>query len=639
MADFENIKRCAIYTRKSTEPLDYEFNSLDAQRESAENYIKSQKINGWELLPDHYDDGGYSGGNMERPALKRLLADVEAGKIDIIVIYKMDRLSRSLLDFMKLTEMLEQHNVSFVSVTQDINTSTSSGRMMLNILMTFGQFEREIIAERIRDKIAGAKRRGKHCGGPPVLGYDVDPESKTLIINPDEAAVVRDAFILYSQYGSATETARNLNDRGYRIKEWVSRKNVRHGGTEFTISTIYRMLKNPIYIGKVKHNGKSYPGEHEAIVDRQLWNIVRKLMKENTPVIAGGHRDSITSPFKGLLSCGHCGGSFGISYAGKKKKSGNRRYMYYLCIKDEARAERRCPLARIPVGDINQVILEQMARLLKTPSMLAMVYSQLQMYEKQKRDAIKKHQKELEVKQESIRKQILNGGDPSVLMVQFNEIDEKLERLKEQAEKLNVPQILPDLLKASDSMGAIWEELFPVERYRLAHLLFEKIQIFTDHMVIDIKTDGLKSLIKELEADDSVTVSTLGKGVNGKTVQLTVPLVIRRRHGRKVIISPEDGQKANPKVEERGLSALALHLARAHAWMELIDSGKVASITELARKIDLDKTCVIRDLHLLSLAPDIQKMVAEGREPETLSLAKLREPFPDDWEEQMKKFL
>ena len=141
MADFENIKRCAIYTRKSTEPLDYEFNSLDAQRESAENYIKSQKINGWELLPDHYDDGGYSGGNMERPALKRLLADVEAGrKIDIIVIYKMDRLSRSLLDFMKLTEMLEQHNVSFVSVTQDINTSTSSGRMMLNILMTFGQF-------------------------------------------------------------------------------------------------------------------------------------------------------------------------------------------------------------------------------------------------------------------------------------------------------------------------------------------------------------------------------------------------------------------------------------------------------------------------------------------------------------------
>ena len=251
--------------------------------------------------------------------------------------------------------------------------------------------------------------------------------------------MVREAFILYTQYGSATETARHLNERGYRIKEWVSRKNVRHGGTEFTISTIYRMLNNPIYIGKVKHNGKSYPGEHEAIIDRQLWNMVRKLMKENTPVMAGGHRDSITSPFKGLLRCGHCGGSFGISYAGKKKRSGNRRYMYYLCIKDEARAERRCPLARIPVGDINQVILEQMARLLKTPSMLAMVYSQLQMYEKQKRDAVKKHQKELEVKQERIRKQILDGGDPSELMVQFTEIDEKLERLKEQAEKVKRP--------------------------------------------------------------------------------------------------------------------------------------------------------------------------------------------------------
>ena len=639
MTEVKNIKRCAVYTRISIEASEHEFNSLDAQRESAENYIKSQKENGWVILPEHYDDDGYSGGNTERPALKRLLADVEAGKIDIILLYKMDRLSRSLLDFMKLTETLEQHNVSFVSVTQDINTSTSSGRMMLNILMTFCQFEREIIADRVRDRVAGKKRRGKHCGGPPVLGYDVDPKNIKLIINPDEAAVVREAFILYTQYGSAKETAHRLNGMGYRTKAWTSRKNVRHGGKRFTIDTVYRLLNNPIYIGKVRHKDQSYPGEHEAIIDRQLWDLVRELMKENAPVAAGYHKNNIASPFKGLLRCGHCGGAFGISYArNNKKNSDNRRYMYYLCIKDEDRAERRCPLARIPAGDIDRMILEQMARIIKTPSMLAMVYNELRSYENQKRKTIKQQQRELEAKREKLRKQILDGGDPAELRLQFAETEDKLARLKKQTGELGREQSVHDLLNTCDSIGAIWEELFPVERYRLVHLLFARIRIFSDHMIMDVKTDGLKSLIRELGTDESVTVSNPEDG-DGKIVRLTIPLIMRRRHGRKVVLSPEDANQAIPEVREHGLSALALHLARAYAWMEMIDSGKVASITELARQIDFDKTCVIRDLQLLSLAPDLQKLAAEGREPETLSLARLREPFPDDWEEQRKRFL
>lgn len=640
MTEVKNIKRCAVYTRISIEASEHEFNSLDAQRESAENYIKSQKENGWVILSDHYDDDGYSGGNMVRPALGKLLSDVEAGKIDIILVYKMDRLSRSLLDFMKLAEMLEKHNVSFVSVTQDINTSTSAGRMMLNILMTFAQYEREVIAERIRDKIAGAKRRGKHCGGPPVLGYDVDPKNIKLIINPDEAAVVREAFILYTQYGSAKETAYRLNGMGYRTKAWTSRKNVRHGGEKFAVDTVYRLLNNPIYIGEVRHKGQSYPGEHEAIIDRQLWNLVRELLKENAPTTAGYHRNNIASPFKGLLRCGHCGGAFGISYAkNNKKNSDNRRYMYYLCIKDRGRAEQCCPLVRIPAGDIDRTILEQMARILKTPSMLAMVYNELRSYENQKRKAVKQQQMELEAKREKLRKQMLAGDDPTELRRQFAETEDRLAQLKKQTEKLGREQSVHDLLNTCDSIGAIWEELFPVERYRLVHLLFAQIRIFNDHMVMDVKTDGLKSLIRELETDESITVSKPEDG-DGKIVQLTIPLVIRRRHGRKVILSPEDAnQVAIPEVGERGLSALALHLARAYAWMEMIDSGKVASITELARQIDFDKTCVIRDLQLLSLAPDLQKLAAEGREPETLSLARLREPFPDDWEEQRQRFL
>ena len=639
MTEVKNIKRCAVYTRVSIEASEHEFNSLDAQRESAENYIKSQKENGWVILPEHYDDDGYSGGNTERPALKRLLADVEAGKIDIILLYKMDRLSRSLLDFMKLTETLEQHNVSFVSVTQDINTSTSAGRMMLNILMTFSEFERAVIADRVRDRVAGKKRRGKHCGGPPVLGYDVDPKNIKLIINPDEAAVVREAFILYTQYGSAKETAHRLNGMGYRTKAWTSRKNVHHGGEKFAVDTVYRLLNNPIYIGEVRHKDQSYPGEHEAIIDRQLWDLVRELMKENAPVSAGYRKNNITSPFKGLLRCGHCGGAFGISYArNNKKNSDNRRYMYYLCIKDEDRAERRCPLARIPVGDIDRMILEQMARIIKTPSMLAMVYNELRSYENQKRKTIKQQQRELEAKREKLRKQMLAGGDPAELRLQFAETEDRLARLKSQTEELGREQSVHDLLNTCDSIGAIWEELFPVERYRLVHLLFARIRIFSDHMIMDVKTDGLKSLIRELGTDESATVSNPENG-DGEIVRLTIPLVIRRRHGRKVVLSPEEANQAIPEVREHGLSALALHLARAYAWMEMIDSGKVASITELARQIDFDKTCVIRDLQLLSLAPDLQKLAAEGREPETLSLARLREPFPDDWEEQRKRFL
>jgi len=642
MTEAENIKRCAIYTRKSHEEgLEQAYNSLDAQRESAENYIKSQKDNGWIALPEHYDDGGFTGGNMDRPALKRLLADVEAGKVDIILIYKLDRLSRSLLDFMKLAEMLEQHHVSFVSVTQDINTSTSSGRMMLNILMTFAQYEREVIAERIRDKIAGAKRRGQYCGGIPVLGYDADSESKKLVINKEEAAIVREAFVLYTRYGSAIETACRLNGLGYRTKAWTSRKNIAHGGETFDVGTIYRMLNNPLYVGEVYFKGKSYPGEHEAIIDRPLWDAVHKILGENAPIPAGRRKNAITSPFKGLLRCGHCGGAFGITYScNNKKDSDHRRYMYYCCIKDEKQSERRCPLSRIPAGDIDRVILEQMARIFKTPSMLARIYHELRQCGQQENKTLKRQRDGLEAKREAIRKQIRDGGDPVKLRAKSAEIEEKLVRLEKSIAETGMEQPVHNLLKTCDSIKSIWEELFPVERYRLAHLLFDRIQIFTDKMVLDVKADGLKSLVKELVADESVTVSSPEEG-NGKIVRLVVPLIIRRRHGRKVVFGPEDADQAKiaPEVGERGLSAIALHLARGYAWMEMIESGKIDSIAELAKQLNIDKNCVTRDLRLLSLAPDLQKLAAEGREPETLSLARLREPFPDDWEEQRGRFL
>jgi site-specific DNA recombinase len=365
--------RCAIYTRKSHDDgsLEQEFNSLSAQRESAENYIASQKANGWKVLPQKYDDGGFSGGNMERPALKRLLGDVKTGLVDIIVVYKIDRLSRSLLDFMKLAEMLEQHDVSFVSVTQDINTSTSAGRMMLNILMTFSQYEREIIAERILISVAGAKRRGKHCGGPPVLGYDADSEKKKLIINHEEAKIVKLIFERYIALGSARDVAKELNEKGYRTKKWESKKGKVYGGGDFTPDYIYRTLSNPLYIGRVRHHDKTYPGEHDGIIAQNLWDNVQAFIAKSRKA-HGYVKKKIDSPFKGLLKCGYCGGSLGITYT----KGKNRTYTYYVCIKNTNTAVCNCPLASVPAGEADKMILAQLGSIIKTPSLLAKVYEE-----------------------------------------------------------------------------------------------------------------------------------------------------------------------------------------------------------------------------------------------------------------------
>jgi len=247
--------RCAIYTRKSTEEgLEQEFNSLDAQREAGEAYIASQKSEGWVCLPDRYDDGGFTGGNMDRPALKRLLADIEAGRIDCVVVYKVDRLSRSLLDFARIMETFEKHGVSFVSVTQQFNTSTSMGRLMLNVLLSFAQFEREIISERTRDKIAAARRKGKWSGGKPLLGYDLirSPGGSRLVVNEQEAEQVREIFRLYLQHERLAPVLRELDRRGWRTKRWITHRGHPCGGQPFNRVTLYRLLTNVAYLGKVR---------------------------------------------------------------------------------------------------------------------------------------------------------------------------------------------------------------------------------------------------------------------------------------------------------------------------------------------------------------------------------------------------
>jgi len=328
--------RCAIYTRKSHEEgLEQEFNSLDAQRESAEAYIESQRMQGWIALPDRYDDGGFSGGTMERPALRRLLADIDAGKIDIIVVYKIDRLSRSLLDFMKMIEVFNEKGVSFVSVTQHFSTTDPTGRMFLGILITFAQYEREVIAERIRDKVAAAKRRGKYCGGVPILGYDVDRENKKLLVNPDEAKTVQYIFRRFIQIGSAKKLGQELNEQGYRTKAWTTKKGKVREGSEWNTAHIYRLLNNRIYIGEIAHKDRSYPGEQDGIIDRATWDKVQASLADNKPVKISMARTKMVAPLKGVIRCGHCGCSMGPTYT---RKNG-RHYTYYIC---EERQQTDC---------------------------------------------------------------------------------------------------------------------------------------------------------------------------------------------------------------------------------------------------------------------------------------------------------
>src|SRR5271166_6433163 len=302
------LVRCAIYTRKSTEEgLEQEFNSLDAQRESAEAFIRSQAHEGWTCLPDRYDDGGFTGGNMERPALKRLLADIRAGKIDCVVTYKVDRLSRSLLDFAKMMETFEQHGVSFVSITQQFNSATSMGRLVLNVLLSFAQFEREIIAERTRDKIAATRRKGKWAGGTPLLGYDLDPRGGRLLVNDAEAAQVRAIFALYLQLQGLLPVVQELQRRGWVNKVWRTRRGRQRGGRPVTKTSLHRLLSNVAYLGQVRYKDEIHPGEQPALIDPDTFQRVQALLRGQAPALGTPLAGRCVAVLKGLLRCAPCG--------------------------------------------------------------------------------------------------------------------------------------------------------------------------------------------------------------------------------------------------------------------------------------------------------------------------------------------
>jgi DNA invertase Pin-like site-specific DNA recombinase len=348
--------RCAIYTRKSTdEGLEKEFNTLDAQRDACAAYIASQRHEGWIEVPDYYDDGGYSGGTLERPALKRLLADVEAGRIDVLVTYKLDRLSRSLIDFVKLMEKMESHGVTFVSVTQSFNTTTSMGRLTLNILLSFAQFERELIGERIRDKFAASRARGMWMGGKVPLGYRV--EARKLVVVETEARQVRAIFERFVILRSATKLAQELRRQGVLSKT----------GAPIDKGYLYRLVANRTYLGDAPHKGKIHAGEHEAIVSQELWDRAHAVLQISPRVRANQARAQSPALLKGLIF-----GLDGRALSPTHTRKGGKQYRYYVAqsvLKDQEQPNPDI-VRRIAAAEIEQVVLAQVRALVRQPEVI-----------------------------------------------------------------------------------------------------------------------------------------------------------------------------------------------------------------------------------------------------------------------------
>ncbi|MEI7605873.1 MAG: recombinase family protein [Rhodospirillaceae bacterium] len=429
--------RCAIYTRKSSEEgLDMEFNSLDAQRESCAAYVVSQKAEGWLELPDRYDDGGISGGTLERPALKRLLADIEADRVDVVVVYKIDRLSRALMDFAKLVEIFDAHKVTFVSVTQSFNTTTSMGRLTLNILLSFAQFEREVIGERIRDKFAASRKRGLWMGGVPPLGYDV--VARKLVVNPDEAELVRSIFRRFIELGSVSALMHELTAAGHRAKSWTTQDGKERQGGPIDRKALYGYFANRVYLGEAVHKGVSYPGEHEALIDQATWDKVHAIIGEHTRVRGSRPRTESPALLKGLLF-GPTGTPMTPIFT---RKQNGKMYRYYVSQTAIRNGYGACPIKTVPAGEIEGAVVAQLRGLLRTPEIIVRTW-----------------------------KQTAEDGDT----IAESEVTAALSRL-----------------------DPLWDELFPAEQARLVRLLVARATIGSDGVQIALHTGGLATLATDL---------------------------------------------------------------------------------------------------------------------------------------------
>jgi site-specific DNA recombinase len=397
------------------------------------------------LLHDDYDDPAYSGGTMDRPALQRLLADIAAGKVDIVVVYKIDRLTRSLTDFSRMIEVFERHGVSFVSVTQQFNTTTSMGRLMLNILLSFAQFEREVTDERIRDKIAASKRKGLWMGGVPPLGYDVD--NRRLVPNEPEAKIVRHIFQRFVELGSSTRLVKELRLDGVTSKAWTTQEGRVREGKPIDKSLIYKVLNNRVYLGEIRHREQWYPGEHPPIVEHSLWEAAQAILGKNPRVRANDTRARVPFLLKGIVQ-GSDGRALTPWYT--RKKNG-RLYRYYLPVRENKEHAGASGLPRLPAAELEAAVLEQLRRVLRAPEMVAGV--------------------------------------------------------SERATRLDPSLDEAQVTVAMTRLEGIWEQLFPAEQQRIVRLLIDKVIVSPNDLEVRFRRNGIEVLALELQpepADDTI---------------------------------------------------------------------------------------------------------------------------------------
>jgi site-specific DNA recombinase len=482
------VVRCAVYTRKSTEEgLEQEFNSLDAQREAGEAYIRSQAHEGWTCLPERYDDGGFTGGNTDRPALQRLLAAITAGQVDVVCVYKVDRLSRSLLDFAGLMQIFEQHHVAFVSVTQQFSTATSMGRLILNVLLSFAQFEREIIAERTRDKIAATRRKGKWAGGHPLLGYDLDPQGGRLAVNAAEADRVRAIFALYLEHGSLLPVVQELDRRGWLSKRWQTRKGQTRGGQTFTRTSLHRLLRNIAYVGKVRYKDEVHDGEQPALVDPVVFQRVQELLRQHGPRLGAPVGRPFGALLKGLLRCRPCGCAMTPT---QTTRHGTKRYRYYVCSHAQKRGWQTCPSKAAPAATLEQFVLDQVRDLGRDPALLQDVLAQARAHEESHAAALDAEQRGLEQElagwHGEVRKlsgQFRPEADNGAVIARLADLQERIGRMEERLRKVRAQIRAVHQQRYDDHQAALarslfdpaWAELAAAEQARALRLLVERV--------------------------------------------------------------------------------------------------------------------------------------------------------------------
>lgn len=498
--------RCAIYTRKSTtEGLDSDFNTLDAQRDASEHYIRAQAHQNWTILPAHYDDGGFTGANTERPALQRLLDDIERGELDLVVVYKVDRLSRSLLDFARLMERFDKKGVGFVSVTQNFDTSSSMGRLVLNILLSFAQFERELISERTRDKIQAARRRGKWTGGQVSLGYRIEPEGRGLTVIPEEADVVRTIFDLYLQTHSIGYVTERLNELGFATKRHVSKKGKARGGRRWHKSAVYQILKNPLYTGKIRGaDDQLFAGQHEPLVSLAAFEKVAASMSQRS---TGRLRVNRRAAYllTGLLRCGPC--ESGMTSARGTSHTGNQ-YRYYRCVHQQ-RFGGQCPTGLLPAKEIEDAVIGQVKEVATRGEVRQRILDRF-FSDRSALDGAEAARNTMTGRIEQLNaesKRLLSafsavgGTGGNTLAKRLGEIETETDHLRIQLGEVEdrlraltaAQHQVERVTRLLDSFGELWDALVLQEQRELLHLLVERV-------IVDLDAGGFRVEFREVHA-------------------------------------------------------------------------------------------------------------------------------------------